>query len=87
MKKLGMNFSQNVDFGSIERYQNSKFQLLSDDINKLNTMLTREYCTPRLAFGSFDVPSGSVAIVLDTPSVYQYYGQGDEWYEVIPVEE
>lgn len=87
MVKIGMDFTVDQDFGSIERYADNRFQLLSTDISKLNGMLTKSYCQPYLANGQFNIFAGTTAVILDTPAVYQYHAGMDTWYEVIPVDE
>lgn len=87
MIKIGMDFTVDQDFGGIERYANDRFQLLSTDIDKLNTMLTKAHCQPYLANGQFNVFAGATAVVLGTSAVYQYHAGTDTWYEVIPADE
>lgn len=89
--KLGMVFDSSTapDFGSIERVGTKEYQLLADDITKLNSTLTKTHLAPLVADGSVvDIPAGSDAIVLDyiaeeTAAVYRYHAQSDEWYPVI----
>lgn len=87
--KFGMMFQDSApDFGSIEKRDNKSFILLSADISKLNSALTKSGCLPLMKSGSaFTVNSGTTAIVLDKPAVYMYHSGTDTWYEVIPVEE
>lgn len=87
---FGMNFKtgQEPDFGSIEMSAFREFTLLSADVPKLNSTLTRANCTPKLESGSlFSVPSGCNAIVADAPAVWRYHKKSDTWYEVIPEDE
>ena len=93
--KLGMTFYEgNVPtFGSIEANPNGHhIFLLSEDIPKLNSTLTKTACTPYLADNSaFSFHTGDLAYILDwiteeTGSVYMYHNGTDHWYEVIPNE-
>lgn len=86
IEKLGMLFKEDVDFGSIEKtgsYSN-EYILLSADIQKLNTMLTKSFCTPLLANTSyFNVSSGSFTIVADDFAVWIYHANSDKWYKAV----
>lgn len=92
--KLGMTFEENSipDFGSIERVGTKEYQLLADDITKLNSTLTKTNLESLVADGSVvDIPAGSDAIVLDyiaeeTAAVYRYHALSDTWYPVISEE-
>ena len=89
MARLNMDFKegQEPDFGSVEVCWADEYTLLAADVRKLNTVLTRDACTPLLASGNFKVVPGAVAIVLDEPAVWKYHSGTDTWYEVIPADE
>lgn len=86
IEKLGMIFKEDVDFGSIEKansYSN-EYILISADIQKLNTRLTKSFCTPLLANTSyFNVSSGSFAIIADDFAVWIYHANSDKWYKAV----
>ncbi len=93
--KLGMLFNEgNVpDFGSIEQDSSSRILfLLSEDIPKLNSMLTKTAAQSYLENGSsFPFHTGDRACIIDwltegTGSMYVYHGNTDHWYEIIPNE-
>ena len=81
---LGMNFPDdtNVDFGSIafDRY-GENLHLLSTDISKLNSVLTRAVCIGTYNAGTFYFQSGDVAIVDDTQRAFVYNADSDSWTE------
>lgn len=83
---LGMIFEENnvPDFGSIEQGQDGVLTLLNDDRSKLNSKLTRSFCTPYLSSGSkFSIKGGTTAIIADVPAVWRYHAGTDTWYEII----
>ena len=90
-----MLFNENniPDFGSIEQNPTGEnLFLLSEDIPKLNSMLTKTAASSYLENNSrFPFCTGNTAYVLDwltenTGSMYVYHGSTDHWYEVIPNE-
>ena len=93
--KLGMVFNENniPDFGSIEQNPNSgSLFLLSEDIPKLNSMLTKTVAASYLENdNAFPFHTGDKAYIIDwlteeTGSMYIYHDNTDHWYEVIPNE-
>lgn len=81
---LGMNFDENnvPDFGSIAFDRSEKNVVLcSDDIDKLNSTLTREVCIGTYSAGTFFFRSGDLAYVPDTKQLFMYEATTDEWYE------
>ena len=93
--KLGMTFNEgNVpDFGSIEKSPTRRgLFLLSEDIPKLNSTLTKTACLPYLENNTrFSFHTGDIAYILDwltaeTGSMYVYHSGTDHWYETIPNE-
>ena len=89
--RLGMMFEENgaPDFGSISRIERGEFVLLAEDIDELNSTLTKDNCEPLLCENeAFDVPSGALAFVADwktegTARVYIYEASSDTWYEFV----
>ena len=81
---LGMNFPDNtdIDVGSIafDRY-GENLHLLSTDISKLNSVLTRAVCIGTYNAGTFYFQSGDVAIVDDTQRAFVYNADSDSWTE------
>ena len=81
---LNMNFNENnvPDFGSIafDRY-GENLHLLSTDISKLNSVLTRAVCIGTYNAGTFYFQSGDVAIVDDTQRAFVYNADSDSWTE------
>ena len=81
---LGMNFPDdtNVDFGSIafDRY-NENLHLLGDDVDKLNSVLTRAACIGTYNADRFYFQSGDVAITDDTQRAFVYNADSDSWTE------
>ena len=77
---LGMNFPDdtNVDFGSIafDRY-NENLHLLGDDVDKLNSVLTRAACIGTYNADRFYFQSGDVAITDDTQRAFVYNADSD----------
>lgn len=93
--KLGMLFNEGdvPDFGSIEQDSISgSLFLLSEDIPKLNSMLTKTAAASYLVNGSsFPFHTGDRAYIIDwlteeTGAMYIYHGSTDHWYEMIPNE-
>lgn len=74
---LGMIFTTEApNFGSIRFSKYGEYTLLSADVSKLNTLLTRAN------IGSiFNVPNGATALVLDDKKIYMYDSAGDTWHE------
>lgn len=81
---LNMNFDENnvPDVGSIafDRY-GENIHLLGVDVDKLNSMLTREVCIGTYNAGTFYFQSGDVAIVDDTQRAFVYNATLDTWTE------
>lgn len=81
---LNMNFPDNtdIDVGSIafDRY-GENLHLLSTDISKLNSVLTRAVCIGTYNAGTFYFQSGDVAIVDDTQRAFVYNADSDSWTE------
>lgn len=81
---LKMNFPDNtaIDIGSIafDRY-GENLHLLSTDISKLNSVLTRAVCIGTYNAGTFYFQSGDVAIVDDTQRAFVYNADSDSWTE------
>ena len=81
---LNMNFpdSTNLNIGSIkfDRY-GENLHLLSTDISKLNSVLTRAVCIGTYNAGTFYFQSGDVAIVDDTQRAFVYNSTSDSWHE------
>ena len=81
---LNMNFNENnvPDFGSIafDRY-GENLHLLSTDISKLNSVLTRAVCIGTYNADTFYFQSGDVAIVDDTQRAFVYNADSDSWTE------
>lgn len=84
INKLNMNFPDDtdVDFGSIafDRY-GENLHLLSTDISKLNSVLTRAVCIGTYNAGTFYFQSGDLAIVDDTQRAFVYNADSDSWTE------
>ena len=70
------------DVGSIrlDRY-GENLHLLGTDVDKLNTVLTREVCTGTYNAEDFYFKSGDVAIVDDTQRAFVYNADSDSWTE------
>ena len=70
------------DIGSIkfDRY-GENLHLLSTDISKLNSVLTRAVCIGTYNAGTFYFQSGDVAIVDDTQRAFVYNADSDSWTE------
>lgn len=64
------------NFGSIRNSKSGEYTLLSADLTKLNTLLTRGNLG-RI----FNVPNGATALVLDNKKIYMYDSAGDAWHE------
>ena len=81
---LNMRFSDNanIDVGSInfDRYEEN-IHLLGTDVDKLNTVLTREVGIGTYNAETFDFKSGDVAIVDDTQRAFVYNADSDSWTE------
>jgi len=81
---LNMNFpdSTNLNIGSIkfDRY-GENLHLLSTDISKLNSVLTRAVCIGTYNAGTFYFQSGDVAIADDTQRAFVYNSTSDSWHE------
>ena len=81
---LNMNFPDDtaIDIGSIafDRY-GENLHLLGTDVDKLNTVLTREVCTGTYNAEDFYFKSGDVAIVDDTQRAFVYNADSDSWTE------
>ena len=81
---LNMRFpdNANIDVGSInfDRYEEN-IHLLGTDVDKLNTVLTREVCTGTYNAEDFYFKSGDVAIVDDTQRAFVYNADSDSWTE------
>lgn len=75
---LGMLFDTATapNFGSITINKHGEYSLLSADVTKLNTLLTRQNCG-----NVFNVAAGSVALVLDSSEIYMYHAGTDQWYK------
>lgn len=70
------------DVGSIkfDRYKEN-LHLLDADVNKLNSVLTRQVCTSTYGVDEFYFKSGDVAIVDDTQRAFVYNADSDSWIE------
>lgn len=70
------------DIGSIkfDRY-NENLHLLGEDVDKLNTVLTRAVCIGTYNADKFYFQSGDVAIVDDTQRAFVYNADSDSWTE------
>ena len=70
------------DIGSIkfDRY-NENLHLLGEDVDKLNTVLTRTVCIGTYNADKFYFQSGDVAIVDDTQRAFVYNADSDSWTE------
>ena len=81
---LGMNFPDNIniDVGSIkfDRY-GENLHLLSADVSKLNSVLTKAVCVGTYNVDSFYFQSGDVAITDDTQRAFVYNADSDSWTE------
>lgn len=81
---LGMNFPDDtdIDVGSIafDRY-GENIHLLEVDVDKLNSVLTREVCIGTYNAGTFYFQSGDVAVVDDTQRAFVYNATLDTWTE------
>ena len=81
---LNMRFpdNANIDVGSInfDRYEEN-IHLLGTDVDKLNTVLTREVCIGTYNAETFYFKSGDVAIVDDTQRAFVYNADSDSWTE------
>lgn len=81
---LGMNFPDDtaIDVGSIafDRY-GENLHLAGVDVDKLNSVLTREVCIGTYNAGTFYFQSGDVAIVDDTQRFFVYNSYLDTWTE------
>ncbi len=81
---LGMNFPDDtvIDVGSIafDRY-GENLHLLSADVSKLNSVLTRAVCIGTYNAGTFYFRSGDVAIVDNTQKAFVYNSTSDSWHE------
>ena len=81
---LGMNFPDDtaIDVGSIafDRY-GENLHLAGVDVDKLNSVLTREVCIGTYNADRFCFQSGDVAIVDDTQRFFVYNAYLDSWTE------
>ena len=70
------------DIGSIkfDRY-NENLHLLGEDVDKLNTVLTRAVCIGTYHTETFYFKSGDVAIADDTQRAFVYNADSDSWTE------
>ena len=70
------------DIGSIkfDRY-NEHLHLLGEDVDKLNTVLTRAVCIGTYHTETFYFKSGDVAIADDTQRAFVYNADSDSWTE------
>lgn len=87
--KLGMIFDESTapDFGSIAEISGSELTVLSTDIARLNSILTKSVCGP-LALNGFSIRNGTVCFVpnwktAQTAKAYMYESSSDQWYEMI----
>lgn len=81
---LNMNFDENnaPNFGSIAFDRSERnIVLLSTDISKLNSMLTRAVCIGTYGAGTFYFRSGDLAYVPDTQRLFMYESTSDTWHE------
>lgn len=81
---LGMTFGTgNIpDFGSIKTdKQNECLFLISNDIPKLNALLTRAVCVDTYGADKFTFDTGDFAYVIDSGRVFAYEASTDTWYE------
>ena len=74
---------------TIDEENQERFRQLKEDIDELNSTLTKDNCEPLLCENeAFDVPSGALAFVADwktegTARVYIYEASSDTWYEFV----
>ena len=70
------------DIGSIkfDRYREN-LHLLGEDVDKLNTVLTRAVCIGTYHTETFYFKSGDVAIADDTQRAFVYNADSDSWTE------
>ena len=70
------------DIGSIkfDRYDEN-LHLLGEDVDKLNTVLTRAVCIGTYNAETFYFKSGDVAITDDTQRAFVYNADSDSWTE------
>ena len=81
---LNMNFDENntPNFGSIAFDRSERnVVLMSTDISKLNSMLTRAVCIGTYGAGTFYFRSGDLAYVPDTQRLFMYESTSDTWHE------
>lgn len=81
---LGMNFPDDtdIDVGSIAFDRSERNVVLcGDDIDKLNSTLTREVCIGTYSAGTFFFRSGDLAYAPDVARLFMYESSTDEWYE------
>ena len=79
-----MNFPDNtdIDVGSIAFDRSERnVVLMSTDISKLNSMLTRAVCIGTYGAGTFYFRSGDLAYVPDTQRLFMYESTSDTWHE------
>lgn len=81
---LNMNFPDDtdIDVGSIafDRY-GENLHFLGEDVDKLNTVLTRAVCIGTYHTETFYFKSGDVAIADDTQRAFVYNADSDSWTE------
>lgn len=75
---LGMLFDSETapNFGNITINKHGEYSLLTADVAKLNTVLTKQNCG-----AVFNVAPGSVALVVDAGEIYIYQSATDTWYK------
>ncbi len=81
---LGMTFdiSNIPDFGSMKiDKQNTCLFLMSDDIHKLNGLLTNAVCVGEYGADKFAFDTGDIAYVIDSGRAFIYEASTDTWYE------
>ena len=82
---LNMMFSDDnfPDVGSIEiDRQDGGLLLLNEDVNKLNTILTRAVCVGTYNVPVFEFTNGYTAFVRDTLKMFLYDSKYDRWDNV-----
>ena len=80
---LNMQFENNLpDIGSIKFDRCGEYlHLLGVDIDKLNSILTREVCAGTYGVPVFYFKSGDVAFTDDTQRAFVYNEVSDSWHE------
>ena len=80
--KMGFDPANLPNLGSIEFDREGQYlHLISADISKLNSILTKAVCENTYHVDKFYFKSGDVAIVDDTQRAFVYNANSDSWTE------